>query len=252
MGKKEFPSLDEVLEKRLYHHHFQPIICMDSNAPHGYECLLRTPFAGNPQKLFRKAILERRLFELDISSIIHAIDHINRHADLFESGTKFYLNVYPSTLVSPAFIILLKDMITASPFDASSFVLEINEDELISHAISLKPAVKRLRSIGVQVALDDIGASIEHFDTMVTVRPDIIKLDKYFANDLAASEHKKKHITMLSHYSRKNNMQIVLEGIETHADLEAAVECGIPLIQGYLLGRPDDLLKIFSNKISQQ
>lgn len=252
LGQKEVPSLDEVLGQRLYHHHFQPIVCTDTNVPHGYECLLRTPYASNPQQLFRKAILERRLFELDISSIIHAIDHINHHADLFEPDTKFYLNVYPSTLASPAFLILLKEMISASPFEASSFVLEINEDEVIRHIGSLKQAVQRLQAIGVQVALDDIGASVEHFDTMVKVRPDIIKLDKYFACDLAASKYKQQHVTMLSHYSRKNNMQIVLEGIETQADLQAAVQCGIPLIQGYLLGRPADLQKLFSSNISHQ
>lgn len=241
MRNLEYPSLDEVLDQRLYHHHFQPIFCMDSNEPYGYECLLRTRDGSSPQTLFRRAILENKLFELDISSIILAIDHINQYAGSFNRDTKFYLNIYPSTFSSPAFLILLKEMVSASPLPASSFVLEINEDEIIEHMDSLKEAVWRLKSIGVQIALDDIGSDFEHFDTMIKVRPDIIKLDKYFADDLARSPHKQQSITMLSHYSRKNNMRIILEGIETKADLKVALNCGIPLIQGFLLGKPAQL-----------
>jgi len=238
--KKE-ASLDQVLDQQLYYHHFQPIFCMGTNRPHGYECLLRSLYAHNPQELFQKAILSKKLFELDLSSIVLAIDLINQHAKKFTPDTKFYLNIYPSTLASPAFLILLKEMIAASPFNADNFILEINENEIVHHIDALRYAVERLQSIGVQIALDDIGADMGHLDTMLKVHPNTIKLDKYFADDLANSPSKQQQLKLLKRFCRKRNIKIVLEGIENDADLQAALQCGIPLIQGFLLGRPAEL-----------
>jgi len=241
MSYQKNASLDQVLDQQLYYHHYQPIFCMDAKQPHGYECLLRTLHADNPHQLFQKAILKKKLFELDLSSIVLAIDHINQHAQKFDANTKFYLNIYPSTLASPAFLIMLKEMIAASPFYAENFILEINENEIVPHIEALKSAVERLQSIGVQIALDDIGENFGNLDVMIKINPDIIKLDKYFANDLANCPRKQNQLRLLKKFCRKRKIKIVLEGVETDADLQAALHCGIPLIQGFLLGRPAEL-----------
>lgn len=241
MSDQKDASLDQVLDQQLYYHHYQPIFCMDANRPHGYECLLRTLHARNPHELFQKAILKKKLFELDLSSVVLAIDHINQNAQKFDADTKFYLNIYPSTLASPAFLIMLKEMIAASPFNADNFVLEINENEIVHHIEALRSAVERLQSIGVQIALDDIGEDLGHLDAMLKVNPDIIKLDKYFADDLANSSRKQRQLKLIQRFCRKKEIEIVLEGVETDDDLHAALHCGIPLIQGFLLGRPAEL-----------
>ena len=243
MPNPEAPSLERVIDQHLYHHHIQPIFCIRSQKFYGFECLLRSEHIKNPQQLFQQAILSNKLFDLDTGSVILALDRLNQYAKQFHPDTKFFLNIYPSTLASPAFLILLKETLDASLFSARNVVLEINESEMVHNVDALRRSVRRLQSLGVQIALDDIGKGVLPLEMMLKLHPDIIKLDKTYAHRLAYAPRRQQHLKVLSRYCKEREIDLVLEGIETEQDKEVATACGISYMQGYFLGHPDKISK---------
>ena len=65
-----------------------------------------------------------------------------------------------------------------------------------------------------------------------------LKLDRYFGNQLSAHLAKQKLVSLFVDFYR-GHIELVLEGIENPEDLLVAQELGVPVGQGFLLGRPE-------------
>ena len=230
------------------YHHFQPIIDIHESKIFGYESLLRSKDAVNPESLFCSAVNSNTLFELDTLSFIKAIQSFSSQIDKHTSDIHLFLNIYPSTLVSSKFLNVFVDIIESSLISPNRIVLEINESEQIKSYSLLKKAVFKLQSLGLQVALDDFDKGISPFQKVLELEPNYIKLDKYFSTNLTQSVNKQKLIKLLLKYCSANNIKIILEGIETDNDLSVAKSLGVDFGQGFLFGRPDILKKCFRSR----
>jgi len=71
-----------------------------------------------------------------------------------------------------------------------------------------------------------------------------MKVDRFFASNLACSEDKKQMITAFVNIASSSKSYLVLEGIETQEDYETAEQLGVPYVQGYYFGRPDTIKKV--------
>jgi EAL domain-containing protein (putative c-di-GMP-specific phosphodiesterase class I) len=223
--------LEEIIRKKKFQHVFQPLYVMDNWKVFGYEALLRCEFFENPELLFRLAMEKNRLYDLDICSIHHALTSVNgRHIRLF-------LNVYPSTMVHPSFPDFLENLKSIC-FPKRNILFEINEAEKISDIGLLRKVVHFLKDKGYAIALDDFGKGQSSLHTVIELEPDYVKLDRYYAAELAASKQKQNEIQMLLKLCQQKNMKLILEGIEEPTDLAMAKALGVHLGQGYLLGKP--------------
>ncbi|SET47358.1 EAL domain, c-di-GMP-specific phosphodiesterase class I (or its enzymatically inactive variant) [Salinibacillus kushneri] len=242
MDNFERENFESILDQQLFFHHFQPIIdIQNQNQTIGYEGLLRSHYIQNPETLFNTAIQKNRLFELDTASIIKAIQSIEDVAEIMDSSVYVFLNVYPSTLLSQTFFSLLKEAFPDGIGSDIRMVLEINESELIHNVPLFKKTLSQLQSLGLYIALDDVGKGASTFERIIQLSPNFIKLDKHFASGLHQSPNKQNMIRFFLDYCSKHEIKLILEGIETHEELETAKTLGITLGQGYLLGKPNQL-----------
>ncbi|GAA0493212.1 hypothetical protein GCM10008986_19600 [Salinibacillus aidingensis] len=234
-------TFHDVIEQQLFFHHFQPIMDIQKHKIIGYEGLLRSNYIQNPETLFNTAIETNRLFELDTASIIKAIQTFDEMLVDQVSDVYVFLNVYPSTLLSRTFLSLLKGAFPDGIRSDVHMVLEINESELIHNVPLFNETLTKLQSFGFYIALDDVGKGASTFKRIIELNPDFIKLDKYFARDLHQSPNKQEMIRFFSNYCKKQEIKLVLEGLETRDELETAKMLGITLGQGYFLGKPNQL-----------
>lgn len=102
-----------------------------------------------------------------------------------------FINVYPSTIVHPAFPDFLRKL---KPIRSSRqhIVLEINEPEKISDIGLLKKAIRFLRTGGFSAALDDIGKVEFSLHTVTELEPDFMKLDRYYSAESSIFVKKNK------------------------------------------------------------
>jgi EAL domain-containing protein (putative c-di-GMP-specific phosphodiesterase class I) len=177
--------------------------------------------------IFKEAEKHSCLNILDLISVKAAAEKFN------DSSAYLFLNIFPSTLLEKDFL---------SWWDANipplkPIVLELLENEPVGNWEELKAVTKELRVRDIKIAVDDMGTGYSFFQHWIELCPDFVKLDKYFSKDLSTNFQKQKVVKSLIDLLF-GTAEIIIEGIETKADLDTAELLGVPYAQGYLLGRP--------------
>jgi len=229
--------IDDFIEKKQFHHYFQPIFNIDTGMRIGYEVLLRTSVYPNPEFAFNEAKKAKRLFDLDSRSIDKALSTYGS-AGVTSKDTLLFINVCPSTISDCTFVKFLDQLTMQNDLPRENIVLEISESELIEHPDFFMQELQALKQQGYKIALDDVGKGYANFDMLIELEPDYIKLDKLFANNLDTSTKKQGLIRFFLFYCQENKITLILEGLETKAELLMAKGLGVHNGQGFFLGRP--------------
>jgi diguanylate cyclase (GGDEF)-like protein len=121
-------------------------------------------------------------------------------------------------------------------------ILEISELDALHDVGKYLEITRRWRAHGYQFAIDDFGAGFISLPFIAEAVPEYIKVDRSTILQAVRSERFrtffKDLVKALQGYAKKG---IIAEGVETDHELEVVQEVGINLIQGYLLGRPQEL-----------
>ena len=73
---------------------------------------------------------------------------------------------------------------------------------------------------------------------VIELRPDLLKLDRYFVVGAAKDPARRAVFSVLQHLAHALDARVVAEGVETAEDLAVVLEAGISLAQGYLFSPP--------------
>ena len=222
---------------------FQPIASLTDGRIHSHEALIRGPQSTSfhtPDVLLAAAAQENLNFEFENACIAVQLD---RWGELGESG-RLFVNISAGVLVQ-----VLKqcgretllEMISGYGVLPRMLVLEITEYERVADMEELAQVVAEIRSAGVSLALDDFGDGRSSLRLWSQLKPEYVKIDKYFTKNISQHADKLKTIQALQQIAAVFDSSLVAEGIETEDDLRVLRDLGIPYGQGYLLGRPNPL-----------
>lgn len=146
------------------------------------------------------------------------------------------VNVSPVQLADGSASDGLAQQARRSEGTARLLTMEITESLPLKNLAVVVPRLKDLRSIGMGIALDDIGsghASIDQLDDLPITE---LKLDRSLIQSEDAATALVLATIMTAAVSR--GLRVVAEGIETAAHLELARSLGCDRAQGFLLGMP--------------
>jgi hypothetical protein len=153
--------------------------------------------------------------------------------DRLPPNTFLTVNVSPFAIGSdPVSRVLL------SPRGLHRVVVEITEEAAVEDYDELAEAVVGLRARGAYLAVDDAGAGYASLSHILALRPDFVKLDRALVTGLAGDEAKLALVEMFGQFAGRIDAWVLAEGVETVNDLTALSRLGVPLAQGFLLGRP--------------
>ena len=99
-------------------------------------------------------------------------------------------------------------------------VIELTEHERIDSYAALEPALDRLRAAGALLAIDDAGAGYAGLQHVLSLRPDIIKLDRALVEGLDRDEAKRTLVEMIGTLAGRLDAWLLAEGIETGEELD--------------------------------
>lgn len=222
----------------MFFHHYQPIYNLKEDRITGYEVLLRSTDFSNPETVFFTAQQEKRLYELDSRSIHKAI-LTYQTAGFSKKEGHLFINIFPSTLLNNKFPSFIYNIMNDGLLTNQQIVFEISEREKISDVNLLKETLHHFKKLGFQFAIDDFGKGYADIEKIIELEPDYLKLDKYFSENLHSSKKKQVFIKNILRYCNHFNIELILEGLENSLDLSISKKLGIPLGQGYKLGRPN-------------
>jgi EAL domain-containing protein (putative c-di-GMP-specific phosphodiesterase class I) len=148
---------------------------------------------------------------------------------------KLFLNCTPYFIESGR---LNKEFLVNLNVDLGSIVLEITERTAIQKQDMFLKELNMLRDIGVNIAVDDVGSGFASLDTVVEIRPDIVKIDRHLVHNLHTDELRYNIMHAVISFCKKSKIMTVAEGIEYEGELDVVSELGVDAIQGYLIGKP--------------
>ena len=100
--------------------------------------------------------------------------------------------------------------------------------------------IARLRALGFQIAVDDLGAGYAGLSSFSQLEPDIVKLDMSLVRGIDSSSSKSSLVrSMVQVCTRDLGMRVVCEGVETSAERDTLERLGATLLQGYLFAKPE-------------
>ncbi|CDF85155.1 EAL domain-containing protein [Pseudomonas sp. QL9] len=120
--------------------------------------------------------------------------------------------------------------------DPRRVVFEITE--LSGGYLRLPEVVARYRQAGARVAIDDFGAGYSQLDRVLTLQPDILKLDMRLFQQAARGGPSGEVVKALAQMAEKTGCWIIAEGVETEDEMDFALECGARFVQGFLFAKP--------------
>jgi diguanylate cyclase (GGDEF)-like protein/PAS domain S-box-containing protein len=137
---------------------------------------------------------------------------------------------------------LVDDVLAAvesSGLPASRLILEITESVLLDdeHVVA---DLELLRRLGVRIAVDDFGTGWSSLAYLVGLPIDLLKMDRQFLADVETDPQRRALCASVLHLGNSLGLSVVVEGVETQAELQLLRDMGHRFIQGYLLARPLD------------
>lgn len=236
----EAGPLARLLLEAGLHAVYQPIARLTDGGIYAHEALIRGPVGSplhSPTALLKAAATEGLDFRFESNCVVAAT---GRWGEIRNPG-RLFVNISAAVLVKVWRVCgaePLLDLFRSMAVLPRMLVLEITEHERVTDMDRLARVVEAVRVTGVSLALDDFGDGRSSLRLWSQLKPEFVKIDKYFTKDISQHADKLKTIQALQQIAAIFDTDLIAEGIETQDDLRVLRDIGIRYGQGYLLGRP--------------
>jgi diguanylate cyclase (GGDEF)-like protein len=214
---------------------FQPIVRVGrpgSYALCGAEALVRIRSRDGgvilPEEFLGEVTASAWGTELDRRVLSLALTSLSRWstAGIVRDDFKMSINVTAQSLNDPAFSAILNSQLQAAAIKPDRIIVELPHDSKVDPLLLL-----HLRTLGVAIALDRMGAEPTSLGITSHLQPDIAKIHRRWLADTVVAPH-------LVAICEDLNLDMIVEGIETREQMAHLHELGIKRFQGHLFDRP--------------
>lgn len=217
---------------------FQPIVDLRASRLFGYEALTRGPADSglhSPLTLFESAGRYGLMGALEFACREVACSRFTQQ----NGKGKLFLNVSPMSLVEPGYQLgMTHRILDQLGLPADRIVIELSEQYPLDDYAVMRNATAHFRRMGFQIAMDDLGAGYAGLRAWSELRPDYVKVDRHFIEQVDSEPVKREFLRSILEIANEIGCLVVAEGIETAEQLATVRSLGVHFGQGYFLGRP--------------
>ena len=222
--------------------HFQPIYSVREGGCIGFEALIRAhDSAGGPirpDRLFAQSFQDGDGILLDW--ICRAL-HLRKFATVDPGNRKLFINVHPEAAVKDAGTREFPDLIRFYGLPPERVCVEILEGACADEGL-LREAVSAYRVLGCSIAMDDFGVGRSNFDRIVSLRPDVVKIDRSVLTAAVGDAKSRRMLPAIIELLHEAGAEVAIEGIESGNEALLAMDSGADLLQGFHFAAPSPAL----------
>lgn len=148
------------------------------------------------------------------------------------------INISSRELAQADFFMRLRHAMDAHRTPAMMLELEITESLAMEMKSRVRDQLRALRGDGVRIAIDDFGTGYSNLSRLRDLPVDRVKIDRSLVRDIAISAEARTICSAVVGLIQGLGMEVVVEGVETQAQMEMLRVIGCTLFQGYHLARP--------------
>lgn len=221
--------------------HFQPIVSLDSAQVFGFEVLGRGRGAIGVEALLNSAIRIGCLGDLT-RSFIDSARFCVTCGSCWTRPKHLFVNAHVDELRDSNSLSQLFKSLDALAGQAS-ITLEIPET-YVAEGSKMHVLLKEVRARGFSVAYDDFGRGQSRLVDLISNPPDYVKFDRSLIDHVGArgSGAARKVLSAMHGVCLDLGVLCIAEGLEREEDSQFCRDIGIPLAQGFLVGKPAPML----------
>ncbi len=233
--------IDDIIRAKMVSMVYQPIVMWDGRTfrLHSHEILARGYISNGqvilPDLLFEEARHRGMLYQLDRLCRIEAL----RASHRCPTDSKIFINFSPSSIFSPTKC-LHSTFAEAKrlSIDSRRIVFEVVESDRIDDLSHLHAILDHIHENGYAYALDDVGQGMNNIERIIELRPDYVKLDKFFVSNIHTNSFKQECANRIFEIANRVHAICIAEGVESEEESTYLREHGYLIQQGYLFGKP--------------
>lgn len=155
-------------------------------------------------------------------------------------GIVVSVNVSPNQFKHPRFVEKVMAILAANNLPPQRLEIEVTETVFAGRNDVVLRALRRLKNLGVKVALDDFGSGYSSLSYLRRFPFDTLKIDRDFVSDMNGNAEAEAILVSIIQLGKALGMTIVAEGIETIEQIRFLQEHDCHRMQGYFISRPLD------------
>ncbi|MBT1155644.1 EAL domain-containing protein [Aminobacter anthyllidis] len=219
---------------------YQPQISMKKRELLGFEALLRwsSPQLGDVSPAEFIPVAEQTGIIVEIGDWV--LMQACHEATQWPAPTGVAVNVSPVQLMRPNFAERLTEILDETGLAPTRLEIEITETMLIDNPGQALLVLRKIKALGVRVAMDDFGTGYSSLSTLFSFPFDKIKVDRSFLNALGRQAQATSVIETVIELGHKLSIPVLAEGVETDFQAAFLKDRRCDEAQGFLYGRPVD------------
>lgn len=246
---KKDGEVKELMLRENFQTAFQPILTLAEGDTIGFEVLNRpksTAIFPTTEEFYNYVGKSNNVFRIE--AFLRNLS-LQRYSEQFKKTTTcknglIFLNIQPQVLTDSAYRSgTTLDLLEKYELSPDQVVLELTEKEAVTDYAQFEKIIDNYRQQGFRIAVDDAGTGYNSLKTIISLKPEFIKLDKSLIRDIHIQPAQQQLVKLLQEFADQSKTHIIAEGIENCLELDFLKKLGIHFGQGYALGRPDAVLK---------
>jgi diguanylate cyclase (GGDEF)-like protein/PAS domain S-box-containing protein len=223
---------------------YQPIIDLNDGTLRSFEALLRWkhPDMGpvSPEVFIPIAEDNGLISAIGRWTLIRACcDMAGWLAELSDSaGYTVSVNISPRQLQSPRLVEEVEHALRISGLPAHRLVLEITENAVIPDPESTLNILQQLKTMGVQLHLDDFGEGYSSVGLLYRFPFDTMKIDRSYVTGVMGEQSNTEVVRNIIDLGHSMNKAVIAEGIEASGEAEVLKSFNCELGQGFYFSHP--------------
>lgn len=219
---------------------FQPILNIHTGKIFGVEALLRNyKEAGYNSifELFDDVHKDNLLYSFDVKLRKKALKKFIT-IDGYDNIKMFY-NLDNRVIDMPNFKHgNTSKLLKRYDINKNNICFEISERHQFKNYLSMEELLFHYKNEKFCIAIDDFGVGYSGYKLLYDIKPDIIKIDRFFLTNIQKDIKKKLMTRSITHLAIQLGIRVIAEGVETKEELFTCRDIGCHFIQGYLIQRP--------------
>lgn len=218
--------------------HYQPVISLHGDSGAMYETFLRLD-AGDgelvkPLTFLQIAAEHGLLWEIDRYVIGHTIRVIGER---MRGGqpTTLLVKVSQASLADDSLGNYIGEQLAEHGVPGEYLVLQLPEAKVFTHLKATQAFADVIGAHDCRLALEQFGAGLDSFQLLAHLKPNLLKLDRSFVDDLPKNEDNQRRVREIANKARDLGIRTIAEFVSDAASMSILFTSGIDYVEGHFL-----------------
>ena len=235
-------ELRRALGREEFRVYYQPEIQLESGDIVGMEALVRWEHPEHglllPQEFLPIAEESNLIMPIGQWVLREACKQLRTWQEQYPNIAPLVMSVNLSTreFFQPS---LIAEILRETGVDPRTLQLEITEGAVAyDNAQNANNTLWNLKTLGVQLAIDDFGMGYSSLSYLKRFPVDLLKIDRSFVRELGKDLKDTKIVAAIIHLARALDLKVIAEGVETAEQAEQLRKMECDMVQGSYFSKP--------------